>query len=161
MTTNIEEFKRKCEEATVNERKRFEPLFSHRHDFDVHPYVFTAVQSLIDLIGYCSDSTLDEFQNEILCVVSQDDAEEILSCGYATTVCDDPKTAEYRAFCTEVDSYAAIRNHMTPEELDLIEHMAVNVFDAHDTDPDVVDADAVMRHEFNVAATWIEQRRIK
>ena len=156
---NAEQFKRECEARTVNERARFEPLFSHRSNFDVHPYVLTAVQSLIDLIGYSSDSTIDEWQNELLCVIDNDHAEEIISCGYATDVCDDPKSAEYRAYCTEIESYAAIRNHMTAEELTLLSNMADNVWDAVD-DGDA-DLEATMRHEFNVAATWIEQRRIK
>ena len=156
---NAEQFKRECEARTVNERARFEPLFSHRYNYNVHTYMFTAVQSLIDLIGYASDSTIDEWQNEILSVLDNDHAEENASCGYDNGLFEDRTSGEYRSFCSEIESYAAIRNHMTAEELTLLSNMTDNVWDAVD-DADT-DFDAVMRHEFNVAAIWIEQRRIK
>ena len=159
MTMNADDFKRECEARTVNERARFLQMAGHQHEYDAHAYMFTAIQSLIDLIGYYSDDTIDEWQNELLCVIDNDHAEEILCCGYDNNAFANARSAAYRSFATEVDAYAAIRVHMTPEELTLLSNMVDNVWDAVD-DGDA-DLEAVMRHEFNVAATWLEQRRIK
>ena len=88
----------------------------HNHKWSHHQYMFKAAKSLAELIEYASDSTIDEYENELDCVLDQDCAEENLACGYGPRAFDDPTSGDYRSFCTEIEEYQAIRNHLTDDE---------------------------------------------
>ena len=78
--------------------------------------MFKAAKSLAELIEYASYSAIDTYENELDCVLDQDCAEENLACVYGPRAFADPTSGDYRSFCTEIEEYQAIRNHLTDDE---------------------------------------------
>lgn len=118
----------------------------------VHPFVIEVANQIIDLIGYASDSTIDEYQNSIDPYIDAPDyAEEYASCGYDNELFRDPTSAEYRAFATEVDGYFAVYNHLSPAELELIKSVS-DAWGAAESD----DFDATLLEWFDRVMTFAE-----
>lgn len=114
----------------ANIENRTRDLTARVHEYEcrgglrtVHPFVITVANALIDLIGYSSDSTIDEYQNSIDPYVDAPNyAKAIAAAGsfYYNGEHPDPTSAEYRAYATEVDEYFAVYNHLSDAERKLI-----------------------------------------
>ena len=128
----------------------------------VHPFVLTVAKAIIDLIGYSSDSAIDEYQNSIDPYVDADDyAEAYASCGYDNELFADPTSAEYRAYCTEVDEYHAVSKHLSDAERELIKSVSNawdvvdELYNAENGVPDN-ELDTVLRKWFDRVMTFAE-----
>jgi hypothetical protein len=124
----------------------------------VHPFVITVATAIVDLIGYHSDSSIDEYQNSINPYIDAPDyAEEYAICGYDDKLMSDPTSAEYRAFATEVDEYFAVYNHLSDAERELIASVsdAWAIFDEYVTDA----VDAILRGWFDRVMTYAENSK--
>lgn len=113
---NDSEFRREIAERTRPHTERLQ-TFKNQRIVPVHNFVIVQMHNLIDLIGYASDSTIDEYQNALFPFIDElDEVEEMLACGYDDELFSDPTSAEYRSFATEVEESRAVFNHLTDEE---------------------------------------------
>jgi len=133
MTTN-DEFRNEIRIRTQPHVDRLN-AFSARNPRPVHSFVIQAMENLIDLIGYHSDSTIDEYQNSIDPYIDAPDyAEEYASCGYPEDVCNDPDSADYRSMSSEIEEYFAVFNHLSDWEIAFLRDQSniVSMVDEYD-----------------------------
>lgn len=122
MTTN--EFHAEIKQRTQPLVDRLQPI-RDRSPRVVHRFVTDSMSALIDLIGYHSDSTIDEYQNEILPIIDAPDyAEEYAACGYDNDAFADPESPEYRSFASEVAVLFAVHNQLSEFELTFLRNMS-------------------------------------
>lgn len=149
---HVDAFNADIENRTRDLTKRVDDFTMYGPHY-VHPFVITVARHIIDLIGYHSDSTIDEYQNSIDPYIDAPDyAEEYAICGYDDDIAQHPESAEYRAFCTEVDEYFAVYNHLSDAERELIASVS-DVISVVDSDDDL---DTVLRGWFDRVMTYAE-----
>lgn len=113
---NVSEFRREIAERTRPYVERLS-AFNNQHAVPVHNFVVIQMHNLIDLIGYASDSSIDEYQNALFPFIDElDEVEEMIACSYDDNLFSDPTSAEYRSFATEVEESRAVFNHLTDWE---------------------------------------------
>jgi hypothetical protein len=127
----------------------------------VHPFVIDTAKRIIDLIGYASDSSLDDYGNWVDSHVDVDYMEEYLVCGYNDDAMRDPNSAEYRAFATEVDEHMSVYNHLTDAERKLLSSVSdVWGFVDDDLHDDKNLLDTGLREYFDRVMTFAETAAI-
>lgn len=148
------EFRREIAERTRPYVERLQ-TFKNRPVVPVHSFVITAMTNLIDLIGYASDSTIDEYQNSIDPVIEGiDTIEEYTSCGYDNELFADPTSAEYRSYATEVAELMAIHENLTEWEIEFLRDQSdiITLVD----DEEIDDLEAALVKMFDTQMTILE-----
>ncbi|AZS06633.1 hypothetical protein SEA_JACOREN57_71 [Mycobacterium phage JacoRen57] len=122
MTTNeISHYMTRVNELRRPYNERLRAFVNRPGPRIVHPFVTDTLAALIDLIGSMSDDAVDEYQIAIYAAIDGPEfIEEQAACGYDNDAFADPESAEYRAYCTEVDTYLAIHNHLSEFERGLL-----------------------------------------
>lgn len=153
---DVDKFNELREQRVAAQRERVIKL-RDEHPPRVHKFVVDTMISLVDLMVYHSDSTLDEYSNAIDEVVDVDQREAMLSCGYDNDLFADPTSAEYRTFASECDAAEAIRKHLTETEIEILNDVADvwSLADADYGDDDNGFDDALARM-FDAAMTRID-----
>jgi hypothetical protein len=122
----------------------------------VHEFVTSTIYSYIELIAIGSDSSTDEFVNELESVLDLDYREEYLTLNYDNNAYADPTSADYRSFATACDERDAISKQLTDIERELLAPLA----DAWDTvDAADLDATPAMQTVVNDVMARIEQMK--
>jgi hypothetical protein len=105
-------------------RKRIEPL-SYALGDTVHSFVRATMRNAVELLRYGTDSSLDEYQNEISYVIEPENRLALMCVESHDT------DAVKRSAQSEWDGYDAIYRQLTPFELSLL-HDISDVWSAVD-----------------------------